>query len=47
MNIMELGAVSERVGGVAVIASLIYVGLQVKQSNRLSAAETVRSFLRE
>jgi hypothetical protein len=29
MNIMELGAIGELVGGVAVIASLIYVGLQV------------------
>ena len=47
MNIMELGAIGELVGGVAVIASLIYVGLQVKQSNKFAAAETVRSFLHE
>jgi len=47
MDIMELGAVGELVGGVAVIASLVYVGLQVKQSNRLAAAETVRSFQNE
>ncbi len=33
MDIMELGAIGELVGGVAVIASLIYVGLQVRQSN--------------
>ena len=32
MDIMELGAIGELVGGVAVIASLIYVGLQVRQS---------------
>ncbi len=32
MNIMELGAIGELVGGVAVIASLVYVGLQVRQS---------------
>ncbi len=32
MNIMELGAIGELVGGVAVIGSLIYVGLQVRQS---------------
>ena len=32
MDIMELGAIGELVGGVAVVASLIYVGLQVRQS---------------
>ncbi len=32
MDIMELGAIGELVGGVAVIGSLIYVGLQVRQS---------------
>ena len=32
MDIMELGAIGEMVGGVAVIASLIYIGLQVRQS---------------
>jgi hypothetical protein len=32
MDIMELGAIGELVGGVAVIASLLYVGLQVRQS---------------
>ena len=35
MDIMELGAMGELVGGVAVVASLIYVGIQVRQSNRL------------
>ncbi len=34
MDIMDLGAIGELVGGVAVIASLVYVGLQVRQSNR-------------
>ena len=34
MDIMELGAIGELVGGVAVIGSLIYVGLEVRQSNR-------------
>ncbi len=55
MDIMELGAIGELVGGVAVIASLIYVGLQVrqngeqtKQSNAIERAranrETVKNF---
>ena len=47
MDIMELGAIGELVGGVAVIGSLIYVGLQVRQSNALNRAESVRSFARD
>ena len=39
MDIMELGAIGELVGGVAVIASLVYVGLQVRQSNALVSAQ--------
>jgi len=31
MDIMELGAIGELVGGIAVVVSLIYVGLQLKQ----------------
>ena len=47
MDIMELGAIGELVGGVAVIASLIYVGLQVRQSNQINRADSVRSFVRD
>ncbi len=47
MNILELGAIGELVGGVAVIASLIYVGLQVRQSTeqarQTNAIERVRA----
>ena len=32
MDIMELGAIGERVGGVGVIGSLSYVGLRIKQA---------------
>ena len=38
MDIMELGAIGELVGGVAVIASLVYVGLQVRQNTRATLA---------
>ena len=44
MNIMELGAIGELVGGLAVIASLIYVGLQVRQGNQVEKGETHRAF---
>ncbi len=47
MGIMELGAIGELVGGVAVIGSLIYVGLQVRQSNDLERTETLRAFARD
>ena len=33
MDIMELGAIGELVGGVAVIATLVYLAIQVRQSN--------------
>ena len=46
MDIMELGAIGELVGGVAVIASLLYVGLQVRQTNQINRAESVRAFVR-
>ncbi len=32
MDIMELGAIGELVGGVAVVASLVYVGLQLRHN---------------
>ncbi len=37
MDITELGAIGELVGGVAVIASMIFVGVQIRQNNRLTA----------
>ncbi len=40
MDIMELGAIGELLGGVAVIASLIFVGPQVRGSNHLARAAT-------
>ena len=45
MDIMELGAIGELVGGVAVIASLIYVGMQVRQGNRLAQLEAVQVYM--
>ncbi len=38
MDIMELGAIGELVGGVAVIASLLFVGIQVRSNTRTAAA---------
>ena len=38
MDIMELGAIGELVGGVAVIGSLLYVGLQVRHNTSAARA---------
>ncbi len=43
MDIMDLGAIGELVGGVAVIASLLYLGLQVRQSTRASRAASYQA----
>ena len=40
MDIMELGAIGELVGGVAVIASLLYVGRQLRQSAAATRGST-------
>ncbi len=40
MDIMELGAIGELVGGAAVIVSLVYVGLQLRQSNELAVTRS-------
>ncbi len=45
MDIMELGAIGELVGGVAVIASLLYVGLQVRQSTSVARANSHKGFI--
>ena len=45
MDIVQLGAIGELIGGVAVIGSLIYVALQVRQGNEAARGETVRAFV--
>ena len=42
MDIMELGAIGELVGGVAVIATLVYLSLQVRHSVRVARAASFR-----
>jgi len=44
MNWTMLGAVGELVGAIAVVASLLYVGRQVRHSARLATVEGVESF---
>jgi hypothetical protein len=40
MTLLEWGALGEIVGGIAIIVSLIYVGMQLKQSNSMARSET-------
>ncbi len=43
MDIMELGAIGELVGGVAVIATLIYLAVQLGQTKDMMRMESARS----
>ena len=47
MDIMELGAIGELVGGVAVVATLLYLALQVRQSNKTARSESMRAIAAE
>ena len=47
MNIMELGAIGELVGGMAVIGSLIYVGLQLQQTRKVLVSNAHRDWVRD
>ena len=45
MTIQEWGALGELIGGMAIIISLLYVGYQIRQSNNLAKAESMRDIL--
>ena len=47
MTLSELGAIGELVGGLAVIISLVYVGLQIRQSADASRAATAQAFAKQ
>ena len=44
MSLQDWGAIGELVGGVAIIVSLLYVGLQIKQGTDASRAATNQAF---
>jgi hypothetical protein len=44
MTLQDWGALGELVGGVAIIVSLVYVGLQIKQSTAAARAATSQAF---
>ncbi len=45
MDILELGAIGELVGGAAVLVTLIYLALQVRHGNEVEKSETHRAFV--
>ena len=45
MDIMELGAIGELVGGAAVLVTLIYLAVQVRQGNSQNRSESTRTLL--
>lgn len=47
MTLTELGAIGELIGGIAVIISLVYVGLQIRQSTHASRAATSQAFAKQ
>jgi len=44
MDLMELGAIGELVGGMAVVGSLIFVGLQVRYNTAAIRASSAQAF---
>jgi hypothetical protein len=45
MNIMELGAIGEALGGIAVLVTLVYLALQVRQGNQQNRSESTRALM--
>ena len=44
MDIQDWGAIGDFVGGIAIIVSLVYVGVQIKQSTAAARAATSQAF---
>ena len=45
MTIQEWGAIGEFIGGIAIIVSLVYVGLQIKQNTKATKMSSAHSYL--
>ena len=44
MTLQDLGSIGELVGGVAIIVSLLYVGIQIRQGTKATQAATNQAF---
>ena len=47
MDLSQLGNLGEFVSGIAVVASLIYVGIQIRQNTRATQAATLQELCRD
>jgi hypothetical protein len=47
MTLQDLGALGELVGGLAIIISLIYVGIQIRQSTAASRSSSAQAFSKQ
>lgn len=45
MEVQDLGAIGEIIGAVAVVASLLYLAVQIRQSSRIAKAATTQALL--
>ena len=45
MNVQDWGAIGEAIGGIAIIVSLFYVGVQIRQSTKANRAATTQAFM--
>ena len=45
MSIQDWGAISEMVGAIAIVVSLIYVGVQLRQNTRATRVSTSQAFI--
>ena len=45
MDINTAANIAEIAGGIAILVSLVYVGYQVRQSNRIASASALQSVL--
>jgi hypothetical protein len=45
MDIDRAANIAEIMGGIAILVSLIYVGYQIRQSNQIAAAESMRTIM--
>ncbi len=47
MELAQLAQVGEFIGGIAVLITLLYLGVQLRQGNRLNQSESIRTLLGE
>lgn len=45
MSVQDLGAIGEIIGAAAVVASLLYLAVQIRQSSRIAKASTTQALL--